>query len=256
MKYNRQTLVCLLVLLLFSDCNCINAQRNFYHRIDVGSSNIYTFVGSNLITGYANYFTHDILFDNSYTYTFLNGSYQGQDIKTKALDLMGLTAQELFSDCFAGVKLGYQTDNMGSLNWGVYGSAHYKINQFNALFPFMNDYYKECIQYFKPGIGLFFTFGSVESKTKIQVEAAIRYDLPIGYKGVFGKKTDALSNGVSSHFAIKIAGYTWLSAGLYADINHYNFYKEFKQIGNSKFKMFNLGITFTITPKRGEDLYD
>lgn len=61
----------------------VNAQRHFYHRIDVGSSNIYTFVISNLITGYANYLTHDILFDNSYVYTIYGGKVDGESVNTQ-----------------------------------------------------------------------------------------------------------------------------------------------------------------------------
>lgn len=230
------------------------AQYNFYHRVDVGSGNIYSFVGSNLVTGYSNYFTHDILFDNSFSYTLFNGRYQGMDIKTKTMDPMGIMAKDIFSDCFAGIKLGYQSDLMGGVNWGIYASAHYRINQFDARFPFADDYQKESVQYVKPGTGVLLTLGSVESKTKVQFEAALRYDIPIAYKGVFGNKNSVLEKGLSSHFGVKVAGYTWFSAGLYADMNFYDLYKDMGS--NSQFKIYSVGLTFTITPKRGEDLYD
>lgn len=81
--------------------------------------------------------------------------------------------------------------------------------------------------------------------------------MPISYKGVWGTDKESLNSGVSSHFSIKFAGYSWISAGIYADINHYNSYKEFNDMNKTpKFKMYNVGVTFTITPKRGEDLYD
>lgn len=229
-------------------------QRNFYHRFDVGSSNIYTFAASNLITGYANYLSSSILFDNSYTYSMYDGNYNGADIKTKKYEIAGLTARDLFDDCFAGLKLGYQSDNMGSLNWGVYASAHYKINQFRMQLPGMTDYSGECTQYIKPGAGLFLNFGSIESKTKVQIEGAVRYDIPISYKGYFGNKSGELNSGLSSHVAVKLAGYTWISAGIYADFNHYDLYKNIGDGG--KFKIYNFGLTFTITPKRMEDIYD
>ena len=244
----------LLAIVLLGQSAITFGQRNFYHRFDVGSSNIYTFAGSNLITGYANYLSSSILFDNSYTYSFYNGNYNGGDIKTKKYEMTGLTARDLLDDCFAGVKLGYQSDNMGSLNWGLYASAHYKINQFRMQLPTSSDYSGECAQYVKPGVGMFLTFGSVESKTKVQIEGAVRYDMPISYKGYFGKKADELNTGLSSHIAVKLAGYTWISAGIFADINHYDLYKN---MGNgSKFKVYNVGLTFTITPKRMEDIYD
>lgn len=243
-----------LTILLIGQSCMVFGQRNFYHRFDVGSSNIYTFAGSNLITGYANYLSSSLLFDNSYSYSLYDGSYNDADIKTKKYEIIGLTAKDLFDDCFAGVKLGYQSDNMGSLNWGVYASAHYKINQFKMQLPGAAKYSGECAQYFKPGVGLFLTFGSVESKTKVQIEGAVRYDIPISYKGYFGNKANELNTGLSSHFAIKLAGYTWISAGVFADINHYVLYKNMR--GDSKFKIYNFGLSFTITPKRMEDIYD
>lgn len=232
-----------------------NAQRNFYHRIDLGSSNLYTFVISNIVTGYANYFSHDILFDNSYAYTFYKGVYCDQNIKTKAFSPIGITARDLFNDAFAGVKLGYQSDNMGGFNWGIYASTHYKINQVKATF-LSEDYSNECFQYIKPGLGLMFTFGSVENTTKVQLEAVVRYDIPIGYNGYFGNRRDALNNGVSSRFVIKVAGYKWFSVGAYTELNYYDLYKFKNVTGKSNFKMYNIGLTFTITPKRGEDIYD
>lgn len=235
-------------------CTLAQAQRHFYHRVDVGSSNIYTFVVSNLITGYTNYLTHDILFDDSYSYSLYNGRLNGEKIKTKGYNPMGITARELFNDAFAGVKLGYQSDYMGPVNWGIYTSAHYKINQFKVLFPFEDGYNSERAQYLKTGGGLFLTFGSIESITKVQVEAALRYDMPLSYAGIYGNDSGVLNRGVSSHFAVKVGGFSWLSAGVYADFNHYDLYKNMGS--NSTFKQYNVGVTFTITPKRGEDLYD
>jgi hypothetical protein len=232
-----------------------NAQRNLYYRLDVGSSNIYTFVLSNLVTGYANYFSHDMLFDNSYVYTLYSGKIDGGKIKTKGFDPMGVTARDLFNDAFAGVKLGYQSDFTGPINWGIYASGHYRINQIKAKFPTMAGYGKERFIYLKPGIGLLITFGGVESDVKVQLEAAARYDMPIGYHGIEGTKADdVLNKGVSSHYSVKVGGYSWVSAGVFADFCHYDLYKK-DVVAKSNFKPFSFGVTFTITPKRGEDIY-
>lgn len=233
----------------------VNAQRHFYHRIDVGSSNIYTFVLSNLITGYTNYFTHDILFDNSYVYTVFGGEVNGESVKTKAFNPMGITASDLFNDAFAGVKLGYKSDIMGAFNWGIYASGHFRFNQFKAKFAAMEDYTKERFNYLKPGVGLLLTFGGIESKVKVELEAAARYDLPVGYKGLWGTSAkDVLGKGMSSHYSIKVGGYSWFSAGIFADLYHYKLYSNTQN--NSSFKPYSFGVTFTITPKRGEDIYD
>lgn len=247
---------CLMFLLLSSFVIQTSAQRNFYHRIEVGSNNIYTFVLSNLVTGYANYFAHDMLFDNSFDYAITNASYLGRDIETKSYNPINMEPKDLFNDVYCGIKLGYQSDNMGAFNWALYASAHYKLNQFRVKWPMANDFLNEKTQYFKPGVGLVFTFGSIEQKTKVQIEGAIRYDMPIGYNGYWNNDTKMLNKGLSSHYAVKLVGYSWLSAGIYADFSHYNLYKQLDNLGNnSKFNIYNIGLTFSITPKRGEDIY-
>ena len=188
-----------------------NAQRNFYHRLDVGSANVYTFVLSNLLTGYANYLSGDMLFDNSYVYTLYGGSMDGEKIRTKGFNPMGITATELFNDVFAGVKLGYQSDRLGFLNWGVFASGHYRINQVQAMFPVMEDFGKERFQYVN-------------------------------------------NSGISPHFSVKVAGYSWFSAGVFGDFCHYDLYKDV--VGDIDFRPYSLGVVFTITPKRGEDVYE
>ena len=245
----------IMLIIAICDFSTLSAQRNFYHRLDVGSSNIYTFVLSNLVTGYANYLSHDMLFDNSYIYTIYRGKMGGEKIETKAYSPMGLTAKEVFNDVYGGVKLGYQSDLMGKVNWGIYASGHYRVNQVKVLFPGDDVYKAERFQYFKPGMGILLTFGGIDQKVKVQLEAAARYDLPVGYSGAMeGKASDILKSGISSHFAVKIAGFSWLSAGLFADFTHHDIYKN--MTGDSHFKPYSFGVTFTITPKRGEDLYD
>lgn len=232
-----------------------NAQRNFYHRLDVGSANVYTFVLSNLLTGYANYLSGDMLFDNSYVYTLYDGSMDGGKIRTKGFNPMGITATELFNDAFAGVKLGYQSDRLGFLNWGVFASGHYRINQVQAMLPVMEDFGKERFQYVKTGGGLLLTLGSMENRIKVQLEAAARYDMPVGYSGICGTAVrDALNSGISTHFSVKVAGYSWFSAGVFGDFCHYDLYKDV--VGDIDFRPYSLGVVFTITPKRGEDVYE
>ena len=233
----------LLCLLIFID---VKAQKNFYHRIDIGSSNIYTFVLSNIATGFANYYSNDILFDNSYIYTLYSG-----DFRTKGLNPMGISVREIFNDAFAGVKLGYHSESLNSFNWGVYGSAHYRINQVNARSKDTEEYHIERFQYLKPGVGVLLTFGGIERDLIVQFEAAARYDIPINYKGIYGSETNNLNNGISSHYSLKFAGNKAFSIGLFVDLTHYNLYKEH----NLKLKPFSFGAVFTITPKRGIDVY-
>ncbi len=216
----------------------------------MGSSNIYTFALSTIVTGFANYGVHNMLFDNSYVYTVYSGDIGGESVKTKGANPMGINARDLFNDVLGGVKLGYQSDLVGVCNYGIYASAHYRINQMKTKLPGMEDYSYERFQYMKPGMGVFLTFGTVERKVKAQIEAAVRYDLAINYKGVDGTESkDAINNGLSTHFALKAIGYTWFSGGVFADFCHYHLFDD------SSFKPYSFGVTFTITPKRGEDYY-
>ncbi len=244
----------LFFILLLSTTFSLNAQsRNFYHRIEIGSGNLYSFVAGNLIAGFANYYTHSVLFDNSFTYTLFSGKTDLGSVKTKPENLIGITARDLFNDISGGVKLGYNSDNFDNFNWGVYGSLYYKLNQFKSLWHTNAEYTRERFSYLKPGIGFFALFGSIEQKVKYQLEAGIQYCCPIAYTGVFGSKTNTLNSGIGSHYAIKIGGATDFSCGIYVDLYHFDLYKkEYCK----KFKMYNLGVTFTITPKRSERYYN
>lgn len=227
--------------------------RNFFHRIDVGSGNVYTFVGSNLITAFANYLTRDMLFDNSFSYTFFSGNNAGRSISTRPDNLMGVTARDIFNDAFAGIKLGYKSGVFSNVNWALYGSFHYKINQFKADMFNSGQFTRERVSFLKPGIGGQIVFGGIEHKLRFQLEVGAQYCFPIDYKGVYDSGSNNLNSGVMTHYAFKIGGYVNFSCGIYADIYHFDL---FKSSFNNSMKMYNVGVTFTITPKRGEDFYD
>lgn len=243
-------LISIIILAFF--CSKISAQH-FYHRLDVSTGNIYSFVASNLATAGINALADDMLFDNAFNYTYVNLSSENQPLKTKMRDIAGLTARDLFNDVRLGVKLGYQSFNPGNFNWGVYGSAHYKINQFGideSDVVTNNIIHKVMI-----GGGMMFTLGNIESYTKVIIEAGLQYDIPLKYKGQFGTDVDnVLSKGLSSHFALRFGGTSWLQGiGLYADIPHYNMLKD-----NIKcnLKMYHFGIVYTISPWKMKAAYD
>lgn len=225
--------------------------QHFYHRLDVSTNNIYTFVAANLATAGLNALTDDMLFDNAYTYTYYDLS--PNSIKIKSRDIAGLTARDIFSDIMVGAKLGYQSFNPGNFNWGVYGSAHYKINQFGT--EVSDVVTNHNIQKAMVGGGLMFTLGNIESNTRVIIEAGLRYDIPLSYKGSFGTETkDVLNGGLSSHYAIRFGGTSWLQGiGVYADIPHYNALKD--AVG-CKLKMYHFGIVYTISPWKLKEAYD
>ncbi len=226
--------------------------RHFYYRIDTGTGNgyMYNLVGS--AGDIANTLTNLMLFDDAYVHTFYSGNIDGEKIKTKCFRPWRIKARNLFNDLYVGAKLGYQTDYQGFVNWGLFASAHYRLNQVRALFPDEEDYSYERFKYIKPGAGLMITLGGVRSANKVQIEAALRYDYPVGYKGIYeGKAGDILKTGISSHFSLKWGGYSssgpigGQSIGLFADITHHNLYKG---MVNSKFRAFDIGISWSYVP--------
>ena len=127
------------------------------------------------------------------------------------------------------------------------------MNQFKSLWTQKDDYSRERLMYIKPGIGIYTLLGSIENKVKCQLEAGLQYCVPVAYRGYFGDKSNVLNRGIGSHYALKLGGATDFSGGVYVDLYHFDIYK--KDFCKS-FKMFNIGVTFTITPKRSERYYD
>lgn len=239
---------------VFTTVFSANAQ-NLYYRLDVGTNNIYSFAVANLATAGLNALTDKMLFDNAYTYTYLNTS---NEFDAKNYSIVGMTARDIFSDITAGGKIGYQSFNPGIFNWGIYGSAHYRINQFKSSLKGQNDELHNDIQRVLLGGGLLFNLGDIESSTRFVIEAGVRYELPLSYNRLNGQKvSDVLNSGLSSHFALRINGNGLLQGlGIYADIPHYNLFKDsVGNIDNPKLKMYTFGIIYTITPWKIKDMY-
>ena len=244
----------LLALLIVPMLKTAMAQ-NFYYRLDIGTNNIYSFAAANLATAGLNALTDKMLFDNAYTYTYINTS---SNLDAKGYNVTGMTARELFSDFTLGGKLGYQSFNAGSFNWGIYGSAHYRINQFKTTISGQSEEHHTDIQRVQLGGGLLFNLGDIESSTRVVIEAGLRYELPISYNQLNGQKvSDVLNSGLSSHFALRINGNGVLQGlGIYADIPHYDMFKNTGgKSGLPNLKMYTFGLIYTITPWKIKDMY-
>ncbi|MBQ6063478.1 MAG: hypothetical protein IJK87_07580 [Prevotella sp.] len=232
--------------------------QNLYYKFEVGTNNIYSFAIANLATGWMNALADRMLFDNAYTYTYLQSVDNSQGLKTRNYNITGITAREFFSDVTTGGKIGYQSSNPGNFNWGVFGSAHYRINQFKTITKSSDDEYHNDIQRLLLGGGLLLSYGDIESSTRFTFEAGLRYEMPMYYKGFLGKKSDVLNQGLSSHFAIRINGNGALQGlGVYADIPHYKLYKkDDSQVVVSNLRMYTFGIIYTITPWKIIKIYN
>ncbi len=222
--------------------------QHFYYKLDVGTSNIYSFAISNIATAWLNKLTNTMLFDNAYTYTHLNTTGQADRYKTRNYDVTGITARDIFADITTGGKLGYQTFRPGAFNWGLFGSAHYRINQFKNTYEQLDGYLHNNLKRLQLGGGLLLNIGRITSATHVIVEAGLRYDIPIKYNTSTGTvPTGNLRKGLTSHYAIRINGRGALQGlGLYADVPHYKLFKETNTAAN--IRTYTFGFIYTITP--------
>lgn len=222
-----------------------HSQNHLYYKLDIGTNHIYSFAISNLATGWLNAIADRMLFDNAYTYTYLN-DIDNAGYKSKQYSITGITARDFFSDITAGAKVGYQSASPSTFNWGLFGSAHYRVNQFKTAWNDTDAVLHNNVQRLLLGGGILLSFGDIESSTRLTFEAALRYEMPLSYKGSYGSDTDLLNKGFTSHFAVRVNGSGALQGlGIFADIPHYELFKE-KPKGN--LKMYTFGLIYTITP--------
>lgn len=249
----------ILTLVLAIACIIQVQAQHVYYRLDIATNNIYTFAVANLATAGLNRLANDMVFDNAYTYTYLQKTGNSEGLTNKGYNVVGLTARDLFSDVTAGGKLGWQSFNPGSFNWGVFASAHYRLNQYKTTIANVEDIVHNNVQRALFGGGVLFNIGDVESSTKVIVEASVRYEIPIHYKGASSLKTsDMLDSGLSSHYAIRINGNGFLQGiGIYADIPHYKLFKKSgATYGTPNIKPYTFGVIYTITPWKIKEIYE
>ena len=215
----------------------------FFHRIDINTGNLYTFAASNLITAGINKVTNDRLCDNSFSYTIYD--YDAPDSKIKDYNRGGESIRDLFADTSVGTRLGYQSFNLGFFNWGIYGSAHYRINQFKIKEQDITI--RNNMQRLQVGAGLMVSFGTMENENKLILEAGIRYNLPIYYhiSNIEENQKALMKKGISSHYSIRMGGLGPLKGlGVFLEVPHYNMFKS----DIISLKPYTFGLTYTIMP--------
>lgn len=214
---------------------------------EIASGSPYTIAASSVITGLANYYLlNDAFFENSFAYGIYTTNVDNLKVNTQ--NPMGLTARELFNNLQVGLKLGYQTYNPDFLNFGIYASAHYKIDQFKVGYDNdnMSNHRAERALF---GATALFSLGSMKQSSRVIIEAGLRYSFGLAYNSPLGDDKDQLNDGLVSHFAIKLASRgMWQNIGLYADINHFNMWKNLRS--NQELNNYTFGITWTITPQQ------
>lgn len=250
----------LLLFALLGLCVNINAQskvryknHNLIFNSEIASGNPYTAAASGILTGLVNYYLlNDAFFENSFAYSLY--STDDDNLNVRTMNPMGLTAKELFNNLQAGVKLGWQTYNPEFWNGGFYASAHYKLEQFEAGFD--NDNMQtHRAQRALFGVTGLLTLGDMGKSSRVTIEVGVRYSMALAYKSPMGNGKDLLADGFVSHYAIKLLNRgMWQNIGVYADINHFNMWKNYDN--GKKLNNYTFGITWTITPQQVEDIKD
>ena len=215
---------------------------------DLAFGSPYTAAVSSIVTGLANYYLlNDAFFENSFAYSTYSVNKDG----VKAMNPMGLTAKELFNNVQTGLKVGYQTYSPEFVNAGIYASAHYKLDQFQVGIE--DDHMtNHRAQRVLVGATVLLSLGSMGQASRVIVEAGCRYSLGLAYKSPLGTDKKQLNDGLVSHFAIKLASRGMMqNVGVYADINHFNLWKDFRP--NQKLNNMTFGLTWTITPQQVDE---
>lgn len=246
------TLLICLTITSAAQSNIRIKNHNLIFNGDIAFGNPYTTAVASTLTGLANYHLfNDAFFENSFIYGLYDTNVDNMKVKT--LNPMGVTARELFNNVQAGIKLGYQTYNPEFVNYGIYASAHYKLDQFQMGYS-DDNMTKYRAQRILLGATALLSLGSMEQPSRVIIEAGCRYSIGLDYNTPEGRNKDMLNDGLVSHFAIKLASRGMMqNIGVFADINHFNMWKN---SGDRKLNNYTFGLTWTITPQQMNDRKD
>ena len=234
-----------LLLAVFSMPIMMNAQQiardnHIFFHVDFAAGNVYTAAFPSLATWGLNELTKSNIFESAFEVPF----YSTEGFDLKQYDMVGFTAHDLFKDIHPSIKIGYQTRKMSEVNWGVYATGEYLLNQFKTQYTGAG-YESNKLQRVLVGGSAFVVLGGVDKTYHFMIEAGCRYSKVLSYKGPLCDGKDGINDGLVSHFGFKVTGAGAIQDfGIYADFSHFDFLKR----DDAKLKMFNIGIMWTVTP--------
>lgn len=252
------------IVVMFLSVVPMNAQRHLYNRVELGAGNVWSFAGMTLISTIANQLAHRPITESTLRFCLptteygnLN-SYQGfedwnhdkfiEDAENKSSneDYIKADGRSLFSNIIVGDKIGYLSDLMGSVNYCIYGAAYYNLQQFK-LMENSEDYTSICTQKIQLGGGLMCILGSIENSNRLILDAGLRYNIPIHFKGegIDADLNDMMNKGISSHYMVKYSMGSSVAVGATVDIMHYNMFKDETLCGDRS-KTVEFGITLSV----------
>ena len=241
------------VLILFFSASLLNAQirkverakdNHIFFHVDLAAGHFYTATFPSVMAWGLNLLTSSNIFESALEYPFYKGEIGSQKLELHHYNLLGFTANELFSNLHPCIKIGYQSRRFSDFNWGFYATAEYWQNQFQSRIK-GGEYEKNNLQRALFGGSLFTVLGNIDKKYHVMIEGGLRYSMALKYKGPLAYDKDDIKNGLTSHFAVKLTGASAIQDfGVYVDINHFDLLKD----DNNKLNSWAIGLMWTVTP--------
>lgn len=226
-------------------CSAQALGRHTYFHIGIGSGeNVWSAFTYALAANYLNIFTRSNIFESSVEYNFRRGRFDGDKMGFKKFRTYGFRSCDLFQLVQPSVKFGYMSSYRGNVNWGLYGEALYRYEQFRVS-PVKSDkdYSKQRVGRALFGGSAFVVLGGATKELHLMVEAGLRYNMGVDAKGVLGNK-EAFDDGLTSHYAVKLTGPRMgYDFGVYVDVNHFDYLKS----DELKYKNVSMGLTYCVT---------
>ena len=255
MKQNVLKWICCTIVLSLIASNSVLAQRHLFKRLDLGTDNMYTWIMVVTASSIVNVVTESPLVEPTWNwgvvssdgdmklYNTFDSDKDNNSEEASFPDALNPTAHNLWSNLTGGCKIGYISDFRGSVNYALYGSAHYNFRQLKAGYDLAN----QKTSRFQYGGGFLLSFGSIESNTRFIIDCGLRYNIPLSYKGSLdGSHKDVLNEGLTSHYSAKLSfGDLGLAVGLGFNCMHYNLFKE-PNLAGYKNKIHEIALTIMI----------
>lgn len=218
--------------------------HNFYHKIELGSGNLYGFGILSGVSGVMNYLLDDAVCETSFEYPI----YRQQTAVTDAFSrqyLLGVLSKDLLHDFSGGLKLGYQSYRPDMFNWGVCLVGDFKREPYSWHVDNVttNSVWNRLLA----GGNLLFRFGEMGMSTLFSVELGLRYSYGLSHVNEAISSGLQLNNGLVSHYAIQIGG-----PGYFQDIKLFMDYTHFKLVDCPDLQLspIYLGLSWTVTPRQ------
>lgn len=232
--------------------NMANAQiardNHLFFHVEFAAGNVYTAAFPSLVTWGLNELTKSNIFESALEFPI----YSAKGFDLKQYDMLGFNAHDLLKDIHPSIKIGYQTRRMSEVNWGVYATGEYLINQFKTSDEILTEEHNSLKRLLVGG-SAFVVLGGIDKKYHFMLEAGCRYSKALSYKGPLCEGKSGINDGLVSHVAFKVTGAGAIQDfGIYADFSHFDLLKR----DDAKLKMFSVGLKWTVTPGQSKNRTD